>query len=93
MGKYRFFTNCILSTAEKIREMTDTAQEITFATFCKHVDMEDLRNVVNGYAWGSEKGLHLKDDFMVSYWKSVYDGRPCYYMDHSRIEYIFVGDK
>jgi len=33
--------------------------------------------------------LKLRADWAVSYHKGVFEGRPCYYMDHSRIEYIF----
>jgi len=33
--------------------------------------------------------LKLRDDWAVHFHKSTYEGRPCYYMDHSRIEYIF----
>ena len=43
------------------------------------------------YDTGSERGgLRLKDDWHVGYFKSTYDGKPCYYIDHSRIEYIFA---
>ena len=34
-------------------------------------------------------GLRFEKDWAISYHKSVYDGMPCYYFDHSRIEYIF----
>jgi hypothetical protein len=35
-------------------------------------------------------GLRMWNDWHIAYYKSVYDGRPCYFFDHSRIEYIFV---
>ena len=34
--------------------------------------------------------LRLKDDYAVRYYKSHWMGKPCYFMDHSAIQYIFV---
>lgn len=36
--------------------------------------------------------LTLKKDWHVSYHRSVYLGKPCYFMVHSAIEYVFVKD-
>ncbi|MGV0949170.1 MAG: hypothetical protein ACOYB3_00765 [Azonexus sp.] len=38
------------------------------------------------------KPLTLKKDWHVSYHRSVYQGRPCYFLVHSAIEYVFVKD-
>lgn len=38
----------------------------------------------------SRGGLRWKDDWAISYHKSVYRGEPCYYYCHSAIEYVFV---
>lgn len=38
----------------------------------------------------SNRPLTLKKDWHVTYHKSTYQGRPCYFMCHSAIEYVFV---
>lgn len=87
--QYRFYTNCVCAKGDSITDMCDVAKEITFKTFMKHCDLESVLKSF-GYAVGNEKGLHLKDDWCVKFYSSVFEGQKCYYMDHSRIEYIFV---
>jgi len=86
---FRYFTNCIQSTAEAINAMVDQAREITFSTFARRCDYRGVAQHL-GYAVGADTGLHLKDDALARYYKSVYRGRPCYYLQHSAIEYIFI---
>jgi len=38
-------------------------------------------------------GFHIKDDWAVSFCKSKYKGKPCYYIVHSGIEYIFLKEE
>lgn len=84
--KAEYLTCCVHSTAEKIDAMTEQGKEISCSTFLKNVNInvEDFGYVKSG------KGLKLKDDRCVSFFKSIYEGRPCYYMCHSLIEYIYV---
>jgi len=88
--RFRYLTCCVNSTAEKIHAMTDAAREVTLETIKRHC--EDLHQWAHdmGYSVGGERGLHLKDDFAVSFHKSTYAGQPCYYIRHSAIEYIFT---
>jgi hypothetical protein len=86
MPKFQYLTCCVNSTAEAINAMTDTAREITFGTFARHCDWRELASQM-GYQRG---GLVLSRDWAVSYYRSTYKGRPCYYMVHSCIEYIFA---
>ena len=84
--KATYLTCCVSSTAEKIDAMVERAKEITCQTFMKRVDID-----VEGFGYvKSGKGLRLKNDWAVSFWKSIYCGKPCYYMCHSCIEYIYV---
>lgn len=89
MKKFRYLTNCINAEGEDIQAMCDASTEITYRTFIKHVPIEEIKRLFPFYDW-SGQGLHIKNDFMVSYYKSKYKGIPCYYLEHSRIEYIFV---
>lgn len=86
--KLQFVTSCVNSTGEAIHAMIDAARDVTFQTFCRHVSINQLAHDF-GYSVGAERGLHLKDDFAVSFHRSVYKGQRCYYMRHSAIEYIF----
>jgi len=86
---FGYYTCCVDSTAELIDEMVERSIKITWKTFKKHIHLSDLQDLFPFYAWEG-KGLKLKDDWAVSFYKSVYDGKDCYYIYHSAIEYIFV---
>jgi len=87
-----FITNCIGAIGEDINDMTDDASQITRKTFLKHIDKQELKSIEEqlGYMSHYKQGLVMSSDWHVSYWKSKYQGNPCVYFDHSRIEYIFV---
>ena len=70
--------------------MVDASREVTYRTVLKHCD--GLLEWAEGMSYfrHPSQGLTLKDDWAVSYHKSVYRGRPCYYVRHSSIEYIWV---
>ena len=90
MPKFNYQTSCVNSTAEAIHAMVDAARDITLATLRRHcADLDEWARGMT-YAIGAERGLHLKDDWAVSYHKSTYKGRPCYYIRHSCIEYIWT---
>lgn len=101
MGKdYSYETCCVHSTARLIQDMVDQAIEITWATFRKYVDWEEVREVFPDYSYRREKispiddkptvPMHIKDDYAVSFHRSKYKGKRCYYIRHSGIEYIFT---
>jgi hypothetical protein len=88
---FQYTTNCtLLSRADvpALNAMTDDAQEVTLATVRRHCDLAGLLDDL-GYAVGAERGLHIKDDWHVGYYKSQFQGRPCYFIQHSHIEHIF----
>lgn len=88
-----FTTDCVHSTAEKINALQASGKEITRRTFLKYADRRDLARLEAslGYDVARQRGgLRMSRDWHVSYYRGVYDGRPCVYFDHSRIEYIFT---
>ena len=88
--RYHYAGTCVESTCERITDMLERARPVTLRTLRKHcVGLRDWERDM-GYAVGKEKGLHLKKDWAVSFHKSRYDGRPCYFIDHSRIERIWT---
>jgi hypothetical protein len=72
--------------------MVESASEITRSTFLRQVCPEDLRELELrlGYERHAALGLTMASDWHVVYYRSTYDGRPCYYFAHSHIEYIFL---
>lgn len=93
MKKYTYKTNCVNSTARLINDMVDNARQITWKTFCKYVAVESVKEVFPDYSYRQEYsgcGFHIKDDYAVSFYKSTYRGKPCVYIYHSAIEYIFA---
>ena len=88
---YEYFISCINSTAEKIDAMMNTAEEISYSKLQSVIGRQRLKEIFSLYAWGKEKGLRMKDDFAVSYYRGIYDGSPAYIVQHSAIEYVFTG--
>lgn len=89
-ARYTYHTNCINSTYELISALTETASQITYRTFMKHVELDKVLALFPFYERDPRRGLTVKNDWAIGYYKGVYDGQPCYFMDHSRIEYIFL---
>lgn len=89
---YRYVGNCTNEhCADHLEDMMDNAREVSYATLAKAVGVDLLQEVFPSYDWNRRpRGLTLRKDWAVSYYKSTYDGVPCYYVDHSAIEYIFV---
>lgn len=85
---YRYRTNCTMSTYEAITAMVDQAREITWSTLLRHVPIEEIRSIFNWYEYHGQ-GLHIKNDWHVTFHKSTYLGVPCYYIQQSGIEYIW----
>jgi len=82
-----YFINCISSTSELIDEMVEQATEISYSELLNHVEQSELDELFPIY---QECPLTLEKDYTVSYYKSVYDNIECVYVEHSRVEYIFV---
>lgn len=87
-----FYTTCVSAKGEDIEDMVshDRCREITYRTALKHCQgllqwADDM-----GYDRRKDVGLTLKDDWGVSYFKSVFRGEPCYYVVHSGIEHIWL---
>lgn len=89
MAKFSYKTCCVESDADSINEMMDRAREIKFATLIRHVGRDELASVFPGYGRGS---LKIENDYHVRYYSSRYQGRRCYVVRHSAIEYIFTRD-
>lgn len=81
---------------DKLNDMTDRAREITPSTFFKHVK-EPVAVAATGadYQIGARAipgrfQLRLKDDRCVRFYRSKFEGKPCYYLVWSAVEHVFL---
>ena len=96
---FQYVTCCVHAQAEDLHPMIDTALEITWATFRKHVPVSEVQDVFPSYSYKRELHnpttgeetceFHIKDDYAVSFHRSRFKGQRCFYIRHSAIEYIF----
>lgn len=88
---YEHHTSCVQSTAKLIGDMVAAASDITYRTMLKHcpglLDWAESVGYERNSRWG---GLSLKNDWAVSFHRSEYGGRRCYYVCWSAIEHIFL---
>jgi len=105
-GAYRFVTNCVSSTYELISALVDSGKQVSKVEFFRNVPLREIFESGIGYIYYwtpaqcrmagvayeevKDNGLKMWNDWAIGYYKGVYDGHPCYYFDHSAIEYIFV---
>jgi len=90
--KRNLYTRCCdgIARSEELNDMYDKQRQITFRTFSKHVNMKPIIQEL-GYAYGAHaEGLRIAKDYAVRFYKSVFKGEPCYYMDWSAIDHIFL---
>jgi hypothetical protein len=88
--KFVYYMSCIDANGEAIQQMQDEATDVSLFTIRKHC--EGVRDWERSMQYESDKrnGLTLREDWHVGYGKSRYRGVPCYFIQHSRIEYIWV---
>lgn len=91
--KFEYLTCCTELThadAPELHAMIEERIEVSFDTFRRNCAWKPLAHAL-GYRVGRRgSALHLKDDWAVHFYRSFFKGKPCYYMDWSRIEHIFV---
>ena len=94
-----FLVSCQNAIGEDIWELTGIEDNVSSHSFIYKIAhengfQEEVLDILGYIDWGedtdqSAKKL-FKDDFALSCHKSYYQGIPCYYVQHSRIEYIFI---
>ena len=89
MSTYTFLTSCVHGDVDALEAMIDRARQITWPTFRHRVPLGEIEELFPTYSYRGV-GLHIKDDWAVSFWKSKYKGQLCYYLEHSCIEYIWT---
>ena len=90
-----FLKNCTecygLVDRKRLRVMIDEAKQVTRQTFMRHCgDSARLMFLGLGYAPHPSMGLTSAGDWHISYYRSSWGNRRCYFFTWSAIEFIFV---
>jgi hypothetical protein len=87
---------CLSCEEEKIRRMLQRSRQISYAAARRSIGPAVLD------AWASSfesmvgpywRGLQLKENPGVSFYRSRYDVLPCVYIVHDRVRHIFIGTR
>lgn len=89
---YAYVGNCISShTAPYLADMMDQATPVSYQTIMRAVGRAQLAECFPDFDWSSRpRALTMARDPYVSYYRSTFNGKPCYYVRESGIEYIFA---
>lgn len=91
--KFQLVTTCVQVPPEEVHhlfEMMERARPVSISTFRRHTDWRPVAKSL-GYAVGRHSdGIRMEKDYHLGFYRSTWKGKPCYYMDHSRIEHVFV---
>jgi len=87
--KMCFIGNCVALNGDKINEMRAAACEITRLQFCHQADRDERLSLEASL--GYRRDFPMSQDWYVSYYKSIYNGRPCVYFVWSAYEFVFTG--
>lgn len=92
--RFSYLGNCTNShVASGLEDMMDSAEEISYEEMLSVLGKQELSHHFPQFDWSSRpRDLTMKNDYAVSYYKSTFRGKPCYYIRESGIEYIFVDE-
>jgi len=95
MKKYHYETSCVECTnrVEALNKMIEEAVEVEYSAMLRNCENLTIWAQRQGYSRNIHQGLTLKDDWHVSFHKSTFEGKPCYYLRWSAIEFIWVRRK
>jgi hypothetical protein len=92
---FRFETTCESVPQHKVHllhDMDERAREVSYETVRRRLGTAELQVTFPDYIWGAgrKRGLRMKNDWAIRYYRSRYNGRVCYDVDHSSIDHIWV---
>lgn len=82
--------NCTHLDGQDVEDMVDQSTEVSAKEFRKNIGDREYKELEKDLGYGAVPSLNLESDYATSFYKSKYRGQPCYYLEHSAIEYIFV---
>lgn len=103
MNQFYFATSCVNAVSgEDIQEMCDIEQELDAESFIEFMAPEvgiskEVLSSLGYQEWAEISGKSAEDLFIndptVKCARSYYQGIPCYFVEHSRIEHVFIAKK
>lgn len=86
-----FVTDCVSAQGDDITLMQERAIPISYRTFASRLGPAAIKQIRQRFGYSKNgTGLTLTKDWAVSFYRSTYRGVRCYYMQHSRIEYVYT---
>lgn len=87
----QYLTSCVETLdIDSLRKMCDRGRQVSYRTARDKIGRDVLASVFPDYKWTrTPGGLSMRHDWHIGYFKSVFRGKPVYYVVHSAIEYIF----
>jgi hypothetical protein len=85
--------DCPPAEVPDLCEMIERERQVTYRTLMRRVGRDVLASVpqFDGYDWRKRpRDLTMSRDWHVSYHRSVFRGRRCYFVRWSAIEFIFA---
>jgi hypothetical protein len=94
MASYRYEFNCTDLTSQAdvdaLERMVEVAQEVSYQVLLRHVGQVELQACFPSYDWSrNPSSLTLANDRCVRFFRSRFSDWPVFYVEHSRIEYVF----
>lgn len=87
--RFHYHTCCVNARAADIDAMVEAATRVKYDAVYRNC--AGLLDWAKHMGYGRDGfGLHLKDDYAVQFYKSMFRGKRCYFIDHSSIEYIWT---
>lgn len=87
----KYLTNCVqCRDLEALDEMMEKEREIKYQTFTREVNKEEIEALFPCY---NDLGFDISQDWAVRFFSSKFNGKKCYFIRHSAIEYIFQEKK
>ena len=92
---FRFETTCESIPDDQVHlllEMERRASEVSYETVRRHLGTDELASTFPFYTWGRgrKRGIRMKADRYIRYYRSRFDGKVCYDVEHSCIDHIWV---
>lgn len=90
--KMHLYTRCCdgLATVEELEALYEKDRPISYRTFARRVNVEQLSKLL-GYTFRrGQPGVRLETDYAVHFFSSKFKGKRCYHLEWSRIDHIFL---
>ena len=87
--EYLFLGTCAYLNGDDIIDMVDSAEEVQYQEFLDEVGLDEAKRGLSE-TLGDMVNTHKINGYGTSFWKSSFRGKPCYYVDNSAIEHVFI---